>query len=172
MISVLIATLRLSIMFIPILYRGNLTDLTMVPCPGPCPEKDIKPGFKHRPACHSLTVALPCLPAVQQERTRELWAREIHSREKKDGGNIPPPTGLIKCLINSRRRIRRNNEHLSESFIACKSLSPASSHLIFTASLGGRCCHYPHFTAQEREALTPPSLGGHAVHLWVGSVVW
>lgn len=71
-------------------------------------------------------------------------------------------------MINSRRRIGRNNEHLSESFIACKSLFPAFSRLIFTAGLGGRYYHYLHFIGEERKALTPPSLGGQAVHLGVG----
>lgn len=79
---------------------------------------------------------------------------------KTEVGGTPP--GLIKCLINSRRRIGRNNEHLSESFIACKSLSPAFSHLIFTAGLGGRYYHYLHFIGEERKAVTPPSLGGQA----------
>lgn len=124
-------------------------------------------------ACLSLSNRCTTLPSCSTAREDKRIVGQRNPFEREEGwGEHPPPTGLIKCLINSRRRIRRNNEHLSESFIACKSLSPASSHLIFTASLGGRCCHYPHFTAQEREALTPPSLGGQAVHLWVGSVVW
>lgn len=62
----------------------------------------------------------------------------------------------------------RNNEHLSESFIACKSLFPAFSHLIFTAGLGARYYHYLHFIGEERKALTPPSLSGQTAHLGGG----
>lgn len=68
---------------------------------------------------------------------------------------IPP--GPIKCLINSRRRIGRNNEHLSEPFIAYKTLLPAFSHLIFTTGLGGRYYHYLHFIGEESKAPTPLS---------------
>lgn len=35
-------------------------------------------------------------------------------------------------------------------FIAYKMLSPAFSHLIFTAGLGRRYYHYLHFTGEER----------------------
>lgn len=89
---------------------------------------------------------------------------KIGEKEKKK----TTPLGPIKCLINSRRRIGRNNEHLSESFIACKSLFPAFSHLIFTAGLGARYYHYLHFIGEERKALTPPSLSGQTAHLGGG----
>lgn len=75
---------------------------------------------------------------------------------------IPP--GPIKYLINSRRRIGRNNEHLSEPFIAYKMLSPAFSHLIFTTGLGRRYYHYLHFIGEERKAPTPPGWG------WAGHI--
>lgn len=47
-----------------------------------------------------------------EERRGTVGQRKPHIIEAK----IPP--GPIKCLINSRRRIGRNNKHLSESFIA------------------------------------------------------
>ena len=74
-----------------------------------------------------------------------------------------PPPGPIKCLINSRR-MGRNNEHLSESFIAYKTLSPEFSHLIFTTGLGGRYYHYLHFIGEESESPTPNSSA------WVGCI--
>lgn len=47
-----------------------------------------------------------------EERRGTVGQRKPHIIEAK----ISP--GPIKCLINSRRRIGRNNKHLSESFIA------------------------------------------------------
>lgn len=124
------------------------------------------------PACHSLTTALPLLLYGTAGKDRRIVAqrnpRKIEGMKKK---KKKTPPGLIKCLINSRRRIGRNNEHLSESLIACKSLFPASSHLIFTAGLGGRYYHYLHFIGEERKALTPPRLSGQAVHLGGGAAV-
>lgn len=100
---------------------------------------------------------------------QENCGPEKSTQDRRDEKKKKTPPGLIKCLINSRRRIGRNNEHLSESLIACKSLFPASSHLIFTAGLGGRYYHYLHFIGEERKALTPPSLSGQAVHLGGGA---
>ena len=73
------------------------------------------------------------------------------------------PAGPVKYLRNCRR-MGRNNKHLSESFIAYKSLSPAFSHLIFTTGLGRRYYHYLHFIGEECEAPTPPSLA------WAGCI--
>lgn len=130
-------------------------------CPGSRLEEELGPGFKPdqpaplppEPLCY------PASPKVQQERKGELRARESQQR---GGKKIPP--GLIKCLINSRRRIGRNNEHLSESFIAYNTLSPAFSHVIFATGLGGRYCHYLHFTGEERKAPTRPCSG------WAGCI--
>lgn len=67
------------------------------------------------------------------------------------------------------KKITRNNEHLSESFMACKSLFPAFSGLILTAGLRGRYYLYLHFIGEERKTLTPPSLSRQAVHLGGGA---
>ena len=101
----------------------------------------------------------PASPKVQQERRGELWA----TRATQNGGKKIPP-GPIKYLINSRRRIGRNNEHLSEPFIAYEMLSSAFSHLIFTTGLGRRSYHYLHFIGEERKAPTPPGWG------WAGHI--
>lgn len=76
---------------------------------------------------------------------------------------IPP--GPIKCLINSRTRIGRNNEHLSEPFIAYKALSPAFSHLIFTTGPGGRYYHYLHFIGEGSKLPHLPAWAGQAAYL-------
>ena len=93
-----------------------------------------------------------------------MGTRATQNGGKKKKKKKPP--GPIKCLINSRRRIGRNNEHLSEPFIAYKTLSPAFSHLIFTTGLGRRYYHYLHFIGEERKAPTPPAGAGQATYLW------
>lgn len=84
--------------------------------------------------------------------------RRVMQNGAKEKKRKKPP-GPIKCLINSRRRIGRNNKHLSEPFIAWKTLLPAFSHLIFTTGLGGRCYHYLHLTGEESMAPAPPCWG-------------
>ena len=133
--------------------------------PGSRLEEELGPGFKPdqpaplppEPLCY------PASPKVQKER-RIAGQREPAAWRQK----IPP--GPIKCLINSRRRIGRNNEHLSESFIAYNTLSPAFSHVIFTTGLGGRYYHYLHFTGEGRKAPTRPCSGwASCIPLGVGS---
>lgn len=127
-------------------------------CPGSRLEEELGPGFKPdqpaplppEPLCY------PASPKVQQERKGELRARES---QQHGGKKIPP--GLIKCLINSRRRIGRNNEHLSESFIAYNTLSPAFSHVIdlswpWLVQLVG-CSSTPHVS------LLPTGQPGHTL---------
>lgn len=94
---------------------------------------------------------------------------EILGPEKAtQNGGRKIPAGPIKCLINSRRRIGGNNEHLSGPFIAYKTLLPAFSHLIFTTGLGGRYYHYLYFIGEESKAPTPPSSARQAASLGVG----
>lgn len=154
-------------MFTRILHRRKLKGSEgLCDLPWVTPRGITGASIQTGPACPLPPEPLcyPASPKVQQERRGELWARES---QQHGGKKIPP--GLIKCLINSRRRIGRNNEHLSESFIAYNTLSPAFSHVIFTTGLGGRYYHYLHFTGEERKAPTHPCSG------WAGCIplgVW
>lgn len=124
--------------------------------------RNVGPRFYPRPIPDSMPPSLStCFPTYSEQKSRELWARESPAEWQP-----PPktPPGPIKCLINSRRRIGRNNEHLSAPFIAYKTFSPAFFHLIFATGPGGRYYHYLHFVGEESQNPSFPSLGLGSLH--------